>query len=302
VAQREDGVWDVVDGLQRLSTIFELAGILRDDEGKKLQALKLERTKYLPSLAGKVWSAELGSDPLTQAQRLYVKRAKIDVKIIKKESTKSSKYELFQRLNTGGSPLTDQEVRNCMLISIDKPAFEWMQSLQSLDVFQTCIAVTDKARDEQYDMELVLRFLALASASDTKVRAVGDIGEYLNDFVVEQATKKKLTSSTLEQLFKDTFSILASTLEEDSFRRYDPKAHRFKGGFLISAFEAIGLGTASNIKDWNALGKKDRHAKMSEVVKALWQDQEFLNGIGSGKRASQRIPTTIPLGRQKIKP
>jgi uncharacterized protein with ParB-like and HNH nuclease domain len=107
VAQREDGVWDVIDGLQRLSTIFELAGVLRDEEGKKLAALTLEKTKYLPAMDGKVWSSEFGDTHLDQAQRLYIKRAKIDVKIIKKESTQSSKYEMFQRLNTGGPPVAD---------------------------------------------------------------------------------------------------------------------------------------------------------------------------------------------------
>ena len=36
VAQRPDGIWDVVDGVQRLSTIYQLAGILRDEKGKVL--------------------------------------------------------------------------------------------------------------------------------------------------------------------------------------------------------------------------------------------------------------------------
>src|SRR5437867_2884886 len=35
VSQREDGVWDVVDGLQRLSSIYQFAGILTDEEGKQ---------------------------------------------------------------------------------------------------------------------------------------------------------------------------------------------------------------------------------------------------------------------------
>ncbi|WP_328915189.1 MULTISPECIES: DUF262 domain-containing protein [unclassified Streptomyces] len=34
VAQRADGVWDVVDGVQRLSTIFRFMGVLKDDEGQ----------------------------------------------------------------------------------------------------------------------------------------------------------------------------------------------------------------------------------------------------------------------------
>jgi hypothetical protein len=55
VAQRPDGVWDVVDGLQRLSTIFQFVGILRDEDGEIVTPLTLESTTYLPSLEGLVW-------------------------------------------------------------------------------------------------------------------------------------------------------------------------------------------------------------------------------------------------------
>src|SRR5437763_5129159 len=62
VAQRPDGVWDVVDGLQRLSTIFEFAGILLDDDKKRVPPLTLEATTYLPSLGGRRWEDELHPD------------------------------------------------------------------------------------------------------------------------------------------------------------------------------------------------------------------------------------------------
>ena len=58
VSQRPDGVWDVVDGLQRLSTIFEFVGILMNEEKKRLPPLTLEPTTYLPSLGGRRWDNE----------------------------------------------------------------------------------------------------------------------------------------------------------------------------------------------------------------------------------------------------
>jgi hypothetical protein len=58
VSQRTDGVWDVVDGLQRLSTIFQFMGILRGENGKCLDPLTLEGTKYLPALKGMQWENE----------------------------------------------------------------------------------------------------------------------------------------------------------------------------------------------------------------------------------------------------
>jgi hypothetical protein len=53
VQQRQDGVWDVIDGLQRLSTIFELQGLLKDEQEQVIDPLVLRGTKYLPSLEGK---------------------------------------------------------------------------------------------------------------------------------------------------------------------------------------------------------------------------------------------------------
>ena len=62
VSQREDGVWDVIDGLQRLSTIFELTGDLRDSYGRKLTPLVLTQTKYLPSLGREKLGEDDGPD------------------------------------------------------------------------------------------------------------------------------------------------------------------------------------------------------------------------------------------------
>ena len=42
VSQREDGTWDVIDGLQRLSTVFELMGILRNEKKELLDLLRGE--------------------------------------------------------------------------------------------------------------------------------------------------------------------------------------------------------------------------------------------------------------------
>jgi len=56
VSQREDGIWDVVDGLQRLSTLYQFMGILKDENGNHIEPLTLSATKYLPSLEGKKWN------------------------------------------------------------------------------------------------------------------------------------------------------------------------------------------------------------------------------------------------------
>ncbi len=56
VSQRDDGVWDVVDGVQRLSTIYEFIGILnKNEEEINTAPVTLQKTTYLDSLEGKKW-------------------------------------------------------------------------------------------------------------------------------------------------------------------------------------------------------------------------------------------------------
>ena len=56
VSQNVEGIWDVIDGVQRLSTIFQFVGIFKDDEGKLYEPLILQKTDYLPSFEGMMWT------------------------------------------------------------------------------------------------------------------------------------------------------------------------------------------------------------------------------------------------------
>ena len=63
VSQREDGIWDVVDGLQRLSTILQFVGIYKDEHGNILEPICLEATDMLPSLNGKFYETSNPQPP-----------------------------------------------------------------------------------------------------------------------------------------------------------------------------------------------------------------------------------------------
>lgn len=296
VAQRDDGVWDVIDGLQRLSTIFQLVGVLRDENNNLVMPLMLEKTKYLPSLAGLSWESTDSAKALPGAEKLAIKRSKLDVKIIKKQSDQQARYELFQRLNTGGSQLSDQEVRNCLLISIDPPAYRTLRELASSAYFVKCCDLTDRQTEEQYDLELVLRFFLLAEMPDVSIKSIADIGDFLTDRMVEKATTKQLVSDQLKTAFVKTFDLLNTALGSEAFRKYSAEKERFEGGFLISGFEAVGLGLGRRFLSEPTATIPP--TTVIEKVKGLWVAADFLNGIGSGKRASERMPVSVPFGRQ----
>ena len=301
VSQRDDGVWDVIDGLQRLSTIFQFVGRLKDDSGNVVDPLTLKRTKYLPSLQDKKWEDDDPSLSIGSANRLIIRRAKIDVKIILRESSESSKYELFQRLNTGGSQLSDQEIRNAILIMVNPGAFRWIEYLARDDNFQSCIALSDRLLSERYDLELVTRFLVFRSLEESRLGSIGDIGEFLTDSIVELAAHDRFqqVKPSEEKAFKITFACLAKALGDQSFRKYDPVKERYLGGFLISAFEPIALGIGYNFAHY---GRATGLPAIKVKGKKLWANRKFLRHSGSGVRASTRIPSNIPLGRSLFAP
>jgi len=301
VSQREDGVWDVIDGLQRLSTIFQLIGLLRDEQDNEIPPLILKGTKYLPSLAGKQWENDDPSVALGNEAQLLIRRSKLDVKIVLRESGETSKYELFQRLNTGGSQLSDQEIRNVMLIMINADAYRWLTELAKDSNFQTCTAVSDRLASEQYDLELALRFLVFRKLDEKKLGGIGDIGEFLTDTMVEIGQPDTFSSFKIreEKAFKFTFEKLAQALEFNSFHRFDPVRGRYLGMFLISAFEAISMGFGYHFEQF------ENGAKIPDIpsiAESLWSQAEFINNSGSGVRASSRIPAIIPLGRRLFAP
>lgn len=294
VSQREDGIWDVVDGLQRLSTIYQFVGVLRDETGKLIEPLVLERTEYLPSLEGMMWVADENERSFSPAQQLLIKRSKIDVSIILRESADTAKYELFQRLNTGGSHLSDQEVRNAILVMLNKTMFNWILELSQYSKFREVVALSDRALDQRYDMELVLRFLAIHDKSIEELKTLRDIGEFLTEQVRSMAEDKSYNMEEKESVFKKTFSIIYDAIGSDAFRRYDPNSGKYSGGFLVSAYEAIAI----------AIGHQPDRAitgeSLAKAAKEMWFDTDFISSSGSGIRASSRIPKVINYGRRKF--
>ncbi|MFG1413805.1 DUF262 domain-containing protein [Xanthobacter sp. VTT E-85241] len=55
--ENSNGTWDLIDGLQRISTILEFMGVLKDPDTGEIARSKLISTKYLPSLNDVVWEA-----------------------------------------------------------------------------------------------------------------------------------------------------------------------------------------------------------------------------------------------------
>ena len=297
VAQRDDGVWDVVDGLQRLSTIFSFIGIFKDEEDVRVEPLILSGTEYLPELEGKCWSEEFGNNHISKELQRAFKREKIDLKIIKKESDEHTKYELFQRLNTFGSSLSDQEVRNCLLIMINKPMYHWLSQLARNEHFISVFPLTEKQIDEQYHVELVLRFFALKNVDIIRLKGGLDIGQFLTMRIKEMALDSEFDMDEQGEVLIKTFRLLNNALGENAFKKY--QNGRYTGAFSLSIFEAMGLGLGFNIEHYNE-DDQSHIDKITEVSQNLLTNANFVRNSGSGARASSRLPHILPLGRHLL--
>jgi uncharacterized protein with ParB-like and HNH nuclease domain len=297
VSQQEDGIWDIVDGLQRLSTIYQFVGLLKDEDGKLVKSLTLKATKYLPSLEGKRWEdpehPEGSNTGMTPAQRLLIKRTKINVNILQKESDPSAKYELFQRLNTGGSIANAQEIRSCILVSLNPNLYKWMKELSTNEDFQSCIALNEKALEEQYDIEILSRFLVLRTIDIANLKKLGDIDNFFTDGMSKIAKDNTYDLQEEARAFTTIFALLNKYTGGESFRKYDLNKKKFSGGFLLAPFEAIALGIGYNYEAYTS-----DSIDIRDKIISLWSNSEYTSAFGRGKDASTRLPKLIPLGRE----
>ena len=292
VFQRTSGSWELIDGLQRVSTILQFVGELKNKQGELVPQLNLTRTKYLPSIAGVHWkpTAEGDSLMLPDTLKLKFRKTRIDLKIILPKSNELSKYELFDRLNTGGSPATPAEVRNCLILMKDPNFFDWLESMVIYPSFVDAIPLTDKQQDEQYRFELLVRYLVLQATPPDEARSIDDLETYLNDKILEMAESKTLDRAKLRDDFRETFDRLYQSFEDNTFRRLNTDKEKYVGPFLLSAFEVIAIGVATNL---STIRQHD-DGWLVIRIRELWE-HNLLKSVGL--RSSQRLAQTLPLAR-----
>lgn len=172
VAEDDNGRWELVDGLQRLSTIFSFFGNLKGEEVKNKWTLGAG--DMLQSLDGYT------VDTLPLKIQLNIKRAVCRVEIIKWNSEYDLRFELFNRLNTGGSPLTNQEIRNSLYRSISSVFNDFLKEMAANENFIRSVNVSKELVDQLYLEELVLRFMSLYQ---NRKNVKKSIAQHMTDFM-----------------------------------------------------------------------------------------------------------------------
>lgn len=154
MASNADGRWEVIDGVQRLCTLVNFAGdgATRKKIGlKNEKPLKLKKLEVLTEFNNKMYK-DLPANIQLQFMLVPMK-----VITLSDKSDKAVRFDLFERINTGGEHLTDQEIRAC----IYKGEFnELLRSLALNKDFNKLLIVSDSELNDGTREEMVLRFFA----------------------------------------------------------------------------------------------------------------------------------------------
>lgn len=271
VAEDNNGRWELVDGLQRLSTIFSFFGNL---QGENVQnKWILGAGDMLQSLDG------YNVDTLPLKIQLNIKRAVCRVEIIKWNSEYDLRFELFNRLNTGGSPLTNQEIRNSLYRSISSTFNDFLKEMASNADFIRCVAVSKDQIDKLYLEELVLRFMSLYQ---NRKNVKKSIAQHMTDFMKDAVMDTKFNYEKYRVVFNRTFEIL---------KPLGPGVFNSRNGIFSTAiYDTTVIGVAENIHLYSGIQPQILKNKIKEVRSDdVYQAMTRSGGNNSVERVKKRL-------------
>jgi hypothetical protein len=300
VFEKEDGSWELIDGLQRLSTILEFMGQLRGSEGELLPPSVLEATKYLPSLHNAVWEATDRIESLPVGQQaaldktfqLAIRRARIGVEILKRPSDNQTKFDLFQRLNAGGTQANAQELRNCVMLMVNADYFRATKQSAERQPFKEVANISEDQVEKQRHLELAVRFLVHANIP---YDGTLDVEEYVDEGIVLLATQDDVGQV---EVLNRTFDLLQAADGANALKRFEGGRHIGKVGLV--GLEGIAVGIGKNLNAIDAL--PDPVAFVKDRARQFWAQQESNGFTSPGLRGTTRIQRTVPFGERWFRP
>lgn len=296
VFERDDSKWELIDGLQRVSTLLEFMGILHEPSSDRLApATAMVSTKYLPSLHNVVWTKSDNVEDVPVADQielaaplqLAIRRSRLSVEILKRPSDNNTKYDLFQRLNAGGTQANAQELRNCVIVMVNPNYAQFVRDLANEQSFRVVLSASEDQIEKQRDMEYATRFLV-----HTFIDFDGmlDVEEFIDESIVRLASEGETANAG--HIFRRTFSLLREAYGQDALRRFTGPAPGGRVG--LAAFECIAVGVARNLRHIET--KSDPVGYIRDRIVALWASPEITGFFASGLRGTSRLQRTIPFG------
>ncbi|MDR2814403.1 MAG: DUF262 domain-containing protein [Prevotellaceae bacterium] len=188
-AEDKEGKLSVVDGLQRISTIKDFMD----------NKFPLKNLQYLEeSCGGKYYATKGSKQGIDTKYFRWFNLTTLSANIIDPSSPFKVKYDIFRRINTGGKPLNNQEIRNCLT---GQGLRDVLKKMTALNEFKTATDCSIKSKRME-DQEVALRFLMFYEMKTEK----GNIASYSGymDFSLDAFTEAHIKSrpADFEQAIK----------------------------------------------------------------------------------------------------
>tara|TARA_R110000824_G_scaffold3839_2_gene18324 strand:+ start:573 stop:1706 length:1134 start_codon:yes stop_codon:yes gene_type:complete len=272
VAADSEENWQVVDGLQRLTTIFDYVC------GEQKNTFALKGLEYLTPYEG-AYFAEL---PRSIKRR--INETELNINVIEYGTPEEVMFNIFSRINTGGMSLNSQEIRNALNPGPIRP---FLNSLVASEEFirATNGSITD---DRMAARELALRFCAFYE-NDFLAYSEGDLDGFLNQAMKRINLGTPAHRKNLKQKFKLAMDRSFRIFGNDTFRKISLESNR-RSPVNRALFDAISLNIIGISDERFSRIENDKEKYISRFID-LMKDEEFIRSI-SLSTASRRMVLT----------
>lgn len=273
--------YEVMDGQQRITAI-------RDFYTNKFSLTELELWPELNLLK---------YEQLPLRIRAGLDRRSISSVVIIKESTSDLeealffKQKTFERLNTGGVNLSQQEVRNCLyygkfnLVLIELARHPIFAKAWGIPIEDNSPELsTNTLYKKMEDAELVLRFFALRNVEHFRNGMEG----FLDFYMMKSLGFSEQDIEFLKKVFLQTLNLAHQIYEESLFKPFEPKSGNWKKNSHKAYYDAVMVGFSRHLDEAEILIA--RKLRVIEETKKLFDKQEsrLLTGEGRTKADIQK--------------
>lgn len=259
LSQYKDGRLTIVDGLQRIMTIRRFLK----------NKLRLSNLEYLSDCNGKTFSQL--KEYFSPLRMRRFGQTQIMCFVIDYRSPNKLKFDLFRRLNTGGKPLNNQEIRNCLSRSELRTILKGMVSTRTFRD-ATGGSVKDGRMEAQ---EAALRFLYFYVNFDSENPSLsfynGNMEDTLDNAVEFFNDYDRISEipPVYEQALKDSFKLFG----EQTFRKvYKGQTRRSQVNKLLM----LSLSVLMAKYGYLYRNKIDSRVKLTEALRELMEEDENL--------------------------
>jgi AraC-like DNA-binding protein len=287
LAETEDAKFEVIDGLQRFSSVLKFfASDVFDEEGASAYGVNLDNPQennvsipseltLAPILTG---LAGLTSESMPETLVRTLRYARIQVILIQRKSSELAKYHVFMRLNRAGSTLANQEIRNCSARLFRSGFADTLMELAANQEIVSALRLSETERRAMGVQENILRLIAFSNFTPETQR----IDEFLDQAMYMASSGDFSFTARMRSSVLRTFEAIAEAYPNGEAFRFR-KDGVFKGAFSTNLFDIVACGVYANLKRVEAGGVKalrSRIVKMHSVKEAI-----ALTGAGSNTKA-----------------